>query len=121
MRSSNEYRLLVTFITIAGLIMAFGLAGCDEDENPTVKKEAGIGLDSGPAQDVSPQVDQKPPKPDKGNVWPDIWPADKGKKTDKGYKGSPFGCADDRDCFGQKCCPTPWGVKLCAPSCNLKL
>jgi hypothetical protein len=30
-----------------------------------------------------------------------------------------FGCQSDADCFGQLCCPTPWGVKLCAPACDL--
>lgn len=52
-------------------------------------------------------------------VWPDLpktkdtwpWPAD-------GYLGTPFGCQTDSDCFGQKCCPTPWNVKLCSPDCS---
>lgn len=33
------------------------------------------------------------------------------------YSGSPFGCQSDADCFGLVCCPTPWGVKLCAETC----
>lgn len=52
-------------------------------------------------------------------VWPDtspsqsdsLWPS-----TD-GYSGSPLGCRSDSDCFGLRCCDTPWGVKLCAASC----
>jgi hypothetical protein len=38
--------------------------------------------------------------------WPDV------------YTGSPFGCQSDTDCFGLRCCPTPWGVKLCAEVCE---
>jgi hypothetical protein len=34
------------------------------------------------------------------------------------YVGAPFGCLKDSDCFGQKCCPTVWGVKLCADDCQ---
>jgi hypothetical protein len=37
--------------------------------------------------------------------------------TPNPYQGSTFGCRADSDCFGQKCCHTPWGVRLCAPSC----
>jgi large exoprotein involved in heme utilization and adhesion len=37
-----------------------------------------------------------------------------------GKSGSIFlsvveGCKTDTDCFGQACCPTPWGCKLCQP------
>ena len=66
-------------------------------------------------------------KPKDGFIpWPDVtypdikphsdlypWPPDLG-----GYTPSPFGCQLDSDCFGIRCCPTPWGVKLCAPVCQ---
>jgi len=74
-----------------------------------------------------PKKDQgnNPPKKDKGG-WPtpdqyqppppDQWAPP--PKWDTGYKPSPFGCNVDAECFGLKCCPTPWGVKLCADTCN---
>ena len=84
-------------------------------------------------QDGTPKWDTKKPPPSDGQPpdtamsWPDVtfpdsqpspdlfpWPPqDKG-----GYTPSPFGCQLDADCFGLKCCPTPWGVKLCAPVCQ---
>lgn len=33
------------------------------------------------------------------------------------YSGAPFGCQNDSDCFGQRCCSTPWGVRVCADDC----
>jgi hypothetical protein len=39
---------------------------------------------------------------------------------DTGYGGSPFGCVRDSDCFGLRCCATPWGVKLCQEVCPTK-
>ena len=94
--------------------------GCGDNKPPNTdtkpKKEAGPDLpatDTVPWPDVqSPDKykwpDQKPP----GDKWP--WPG-----TDQ-YVPTPFGCQADTDCFGQKCCATPWGVKLCAPTCDLK-
>jgi hypothetical protein len=46
---------------------------------------------------------------DQANPWP---------QPEAGYTGSPFGCEHDRDCFGLRCCKSPWGVKLCAASCD---
>ena len=48
----------------------------------------------------------------KKDHWP--WPRD----TYSTGGGSPFGCQVDSDCFGVKCCPTPWGVHLCAADCD---
>jgi hypothetical protein len=49
----------------------------------------------------------------KKDHWP--WPRDTYPGTGG---GSPFGCQVDSDCFGVKCCPTPWGVHLCAADCD---
>ncbi len=61
-----------------------------------------------------------PPTPDV-SPWPDNPPPTGGDafwgNTDS-YSGSPFGCRQDSDCFDQLCCATPWGVKLCAPTCS---
>jgi hypothetical protein len=55
--------------------------------------------------------------------WPDQGPTQ--PQLDQGaspwsdsYSGTGFGCASDADCFGLKCCSTPWGVKLCAATCT---
>jgi hypothetical protein len=50
--------------------------------------------------------------------WPDVGQPDGPIWPDTYASGAPFGCASDADCFGQQCCPTPWGVKLCAPTCT---
>ena len=58
------------------------------------------------------------PKDERPFVWPDLkgrtdlWP-----KPDTYGGPSPFGCHADTDCFHLRCCPTPWGVKLCMERC----
>ncbi len=82
--------------------------------------------DGWPVTDMPWQPKDGPVPPDTHIPWPDVtypdskpasdlfpWPPDQG-----GYSPSPFGCHLDADCFGVKCCSTPWGVKLCAPVCN---
>jgi hypothetical protein len=101
--------LLCCFLVVGGI-----LSGCDDDSTPPAdtsgKVEAGSDMPTG---DIVPWPDAA--QPDKF-IWPDqgedqiVWP--------DAYSGTPFGCETDGDCFGQKCCPTPWGVKLCAPTCN---
>lgn len=97
-----------------GLVFGIGLvSGCDDDTPPpaqdTTKQDIGAHQDT-----VAPWPDLDQP-PDQF-VWPDqapdttIWP--------DSYTGAPFGCQSDADCFGQKCCTTPWGVKLCSTTCN---
>ena len=119
------YQLLISVVAIAGLMFSLALAGCDEDTNPPVGKDQGIQEDTGFKADVgNPQKDQKVTTDQP--LWPDIWGPEAGGKMDlfppkaDGYKPSPFGCTSDADCFGQKCCATPWGVKLCAPSCDIQ-
>jgi hypothetical protein len=52
-------------------------------------------------------------------LWPDYTsPGDTWPAVGDSYSGAPFGCRSDSECFGQRCCPTPWGVKLCAPACS---
>ncbi len=61
------------------------------------------------ARQTSPDL---PPAADRARAdWPNPMYPD-------GYVAQPFGCARDGDCFGQRCCPTPWGVKLCAAVCG---
>jgi hypothetical protein len=89
------------------------LGACDDDSSPpTDSTPVTEGGSDGPTADTMPWPDQAVPDqfvwPDQGQdqiVWPDM------------YSGTPFGCQSDADCFGQKCCPTPWGVKLCAATC----
>lgn len=59
--------------------------------------------------------------------WSDSWSGSSGSQdygngtsssTEAGYSGNTFGCQSDNDCFGQRCCATPWGVKLCRSDCN---
>jgi hypothetical protein len=61
------------------------------------------------------QPDLYPWWPDGPQQQPDLYPWWPDQGT---YSGSPFGCQQDSDCFGLKCCPTPWGVKLCAEVCQ---
>lgn len=60
-----------------------------------------------PDQYVPPPDTYVPPQPD-------LWY----QPPDTGYFGAPFGCQQDSDCFGLKCCETPWGVKLCKEVCQ---
>jgi hypothetical protein len=62
---------------------------------------------------------KKDGKPADQYVWPDqSTPKDVWSPPTDSYTGAPFGCQTDLDCFGQKCCATPWGVKLCAATCQ---
>jgi hypothetical protein len=54
-------------------------------------------------------------------VWPDLPPPaiDQPPTTPPdAYSSAPFGCESAADCFGQECCPTAWGTRVCAPSCG---
>lgn len=106
---------------LAGVVAVgvVSLGSCSGDAPPAV--------DSGPKKDGKLPVDwgQDPDyaQPDRGApdqyVWPDIKPpADTWPHPTDSYAGTPFGCTSDADCFGQKCCLTPWGVKLCAATCG---
>jgi len=105
-------RRLGLLVLVLGVALALGtVSACDDDTPPPVKQDK--GTDTYQQQDTSiwPDLNQ----PDQ-YVWPDqgadktIWPDT--------YSSGPFGCQADSDCFGLKCCPTPWGVKLCAPTCK---
>lgn len=117
---------------VAGAAMAVGLSGtlgsCDSD---TGNNEGDGYIEGGVADGVladSPVPDFAPPDQEPPDVvmWPDrpVWP-DMGSRPNKDkptqYEGgTPFGCETDADCFGEKCCETPWGVKLCTPGCEDK-
>ena len=114
MPSPGPSRLFIVGAALAGLLFAFSLSACDEDEGPGTTVDIGVDMET-VDQKVTPPVDLGP---DTNSQWPDGPVPD--QKVDTGYKPSPFGCTSDKDCFGQRCCPTPWGVKLCTPSCDLK-
>ena|SRR3989339_763569 len=123
MRHSNVvlYSLIsVCLILVVGIIIQ---AGCDSSKvTPTG--------DSGVTPDATTNVDIPKTNPDVSIqidtfVWPDKGTTDEGLVPPKdmwnadGYQGGvPYGCQVDSDCFGEKCCPTPWGIKICAASCN---
>ena len=99
-----------------GMVLLLG--SCGSDDSPgTTNQDA-----STPRPDTR-TVDQSVPVPDTRTTTPDFaWPdtssnLDSWPVPDQGYTGSSFGCESDADCFGQRCCPTPWGVKVCADDC----
>lgn len=105
---------------VAGLavlaFLALGAAGCSDDA--PAKQDAKVGDGPSKLDTVGPRLDHGKPDflwPDLGKDLPtgDLWP----NPTDT-YSGTPFGCTVDADCFGLKCCTTPWGVKVCAKVCN---
>lgn len=128
----NRFRYMLVVLAVGVLSLAFLAPGCSDDPPPsqTYVDSNGGGGEAGTGQDgTPPKKDINKPTPDQtqvqdGPVWPDIWPDSSGwpdwyQPPDQ-YVSSPFGCTADADCFGQKCCPTPWGVKLCAPTCDVK-
>jgi hypothetical protein len=114
MRRWNHLHLIIMGILLAVGVGAGVLTSCSDDP-PAVVKNDGSKKDM--AFDTT-----KPTTPDSRK--PDSFPQ-KDKARDKNpwpnpeaYVGSSFGCQSDTDCFGQRCCPTPWGVKLCASTCQ---
>jgi hypothetical protein len=106
------------------LALALGLlAGCPG--NSAMRKDGSVYPDGASdlprftwpdtqpgTKDTRPADQYKWPQPDTkplADAWP--WPQDS-------YQGTPFGCLEDADCFGQVCCPTPWGVKICVDTCE---
>lgn len=108
------FNLRIGFVVvILGMVLSLGiLVGCDDDTPPVVPADTNGQWDTG-TTDTVPWPDST--QPDQ-YVWPDqgadttIWP--------DSYSGTPFGCTSDADCFGQLCCKTPWGVKLCMATCQ---
>jgi len=115
----RHFRSIRILIVVAGLVSL--MPGCSDDPAPpyedkgTQDTSAGEGLtpDTAVVTDTTPDL---PP------IWPDIWPdtSDMPVTPLDLYVGAPFGCKTDADCFGQMCCPTLWGVSLCAPTCTGK-
>jgi hypothetical protein len=109
-------RRSLSLMGAVALVFVFILGSCGDSKPPVnpdkkITHEAGV---DGPTADVPTTTPDKYVWPDQkqGDKWP--WP------TPDQYVPTPFGCQADSDCFGQKCCATPWGVKLCAPTCDLK-
>jgi hypothetical protein len=92
-------RLLRSLVLLVLLVLASGCAG-------ELPREDGKVSDLSATPDQPPWPDLPPPRPEAQLPLPD------------GYKSAAFGCAQDSDCFGQRCCSTPWGVKLCSPVCD---
>jgi len=99
------------------MLLMFASLGCPGGAE--VRSDGNGGDWYYPSGDV-PQYYDGPQQPDYFYPYPDgppqqpdfwYWPPDT-------YAGSPFGCQQDSDCFGLKCCTTPWGVKLCAEVCE---
>ncbi len=119
---------------LVSLSLALTLAGCGarssvidaaEESDGTPGKDArSEGRRDGRARDGRRDipVDWRPLPDQKRDkfIWPDLpKPKDSWPWPHDGYPGtSPFGCQTESDCFGQKCCPTPWNIKLCAPDCS---
>ena len=103
--------LWMAALVVAMLLALPVLHGCSGSSAPPADQTSDTIVDSSPWPDL-PQPDQIV-WPDQGRPDQQIWP-DTYSDT---YSGAPFGCQADSDCFGQKCCATPWGVKLCAATC----
>jgi hypothetical protein len=106
------------------LPLLVGVAACAGQSSPPP-----AGSDVSRWREAGPDAPaDAPAQPREGLVWPDIAPERDGVQPAKDtpwpksetYGGGPFGCQVDAECLGQRCCPTPWGVKLCAPTCDLK-
>ena len=116
----RHFKSLHSLIVVLALGIVFLLPGCS-DKAPPVYEDNGTTEDKGAGEGLTKDNAMVPDKvitPDQPPTWPDIWPDTNVADTVDQYVGAPFGCKTDTDCFGQKCCKTPWGVKLCAPSCG---
>lgn len=86
---------------LPGLLLALALTGCAGDLPPNTKPDSSPW----PYPEASSWPEASPQQQDQ-------WPT----KLDT-YQGAPFGCQGDEECFGLRCCATPWGVRLCADRC----
>ena len=102
-------RLRLWLLIVAAAVLALCIGSCSDDGSPPP--------DTKPAVEAGPDMPPADMPPSDQYVWPETSPPEGGPDQ---YTGGPFGCASDADCFGLKCCPTPWGVKLCAPTCGAK-
>ena len=109
--------MVVLAVFVAGLVLL--MPGCSDPPPPPVYEDKGIE-DKSAGEGLTPDTATPDQTPDQPVLWPDIWPDQHTGENMDQYVGAPFGCTSDADCFGQKCCDTPWGVKLCAPTCDVK-
>jgi hypothetical protein len=107
--------LLVPVVLV--LALSVGCPG-DYEVPPTLDSATGDGLWWPNPDGPTTKWDTNQQNPD--YQWPDAPPSqpDSFQWSDSYSSASPFGCKTDSDCFGLKCCPTPWGVKLCAEVCQ---
>lgn len=113
--------MLRKFGVALALVAAFGLGmvACSDDDPPSgkdkdmkVEGDAPVRLDTGEPDSGKKDTFEWPDVGDPDNQVGDLWP------SGDMYSGTPFGCTTDADCFGLKCCATPWGVKICSKTCN---
>jgi hypothetical protein len=108
----NTLRTVTALLVLAVslLLVAVFMVGCPGDyDSPPVSADTSTTNTPWPAQE-----DGYPPAyPDQAGPQ---WDTSSGS-ADTGYPGAPFGCRQDSDCFGLRCCATPWGVKLCKEVC----
>lgn len=110
MRSPTRWLALLPVLALLGCGARSSVTDASFKDASGPRKDGALDA---PLKDVPVKLDKVkwPDLPPKRDKWP--WPTD-------GYagSGSPFGCQLDSDCFGVKCCPTPWGVHLCAADCD---
>jgi hypothetical protein len=103
------------------LLLGLPLAGCGARSNVIDAREDGthddMALDGRRDAPTDTRPRDQAKKKDKF-VWPDQPKKDHWPWPDTYAPPTPFGCQIDSDCFGIKCCPTPWGVKLCRNECD---
>jgi len=95
-------------VPMAVVLVLAVLGGCAGENPPAENNDQGSttwGADQSQLSDQFVWPDQAQSQKDQQIVWPDS------------YSSTPFGCVSDTDCFNLRCCPTPWGVKICASDC----
>lgn len=122
MKEQSVKRLLWLPALLIPLVLMLSI-GCPGSYDPPQTTDTAGGQQDGlwwPNPDAPPQKwDTGNQQQDQGYQWPDGPPpqVDSYQWPDT-YSGTPFGCQTDGDCFGLKCCSTPWGVKLCTEVCE---
>jgi hypothetical protein len=123
----SDYKRFKLVLFVVALAFPFAILACAGDDKPATGGDAKVGQDS--SSDRGTVRIDTGAKKDTGTKDRFIWPdskADSSNPTGDAwqwpdlYTGTPFGCQTNADCFGKTCCPTPWGVKVCADRCDSK-
>jgi hypothetical protein len=99
-------------------LLLLGLIGCGARSNVNDAREDGAQGDLRRDVPIDTQRVRDQGKKDTKPLWPDLPQRDHWIGPDTYAPPAPFGCQTDSDCFGVKCCPTPWSVKLCRNVCD---